>query len=195
MLYAADIEHGNLHDRVFVSLSAPECPECLWWLSVLGIYRSRAADESARMQLLPDTIENPIPATETGDAQLLHPKYHLPARCFAYVANASAPKTWKLPYCIADGEIDTKRLPKAIQSILSNYRGAKVGGIEEKAIPDVLVTLARAAVRLGKMPHQTGQTSEAYQQLAAALEQLGRLDEIKVDASHLTAQLITQGKD
>lgn len=40
MIYAADIEHGNLHDRMFASLAATEPPEDLWWLSVHGVYRS-----------------------------------------------------------------------------------------------------------------------------------------------------------
>lgn len=39
MLYAADLEHGGLADRVLVSLEARERPEALWWLSVHGIYR------------------------------------------------------------------------------------------------------------------------------------------------------------
>ena len=61
---------------------------------------------------------------------------------------------------------------------MSNYRGTKVSGIPEPAIPDVLVRLALAAVRAGKMPHQTGDPAPAYQQLADVLEQLGRIDEI-----------------
>jgi len=71
-------------------------------------------------------------------------------------------------------------LPKAIQSILSNYRGVKVSGIPEQDIPDVLVRLARAAVSLGKMPHQSGETAPVYKQYAEVLEQLGRLNEIPV---------------
>ena len=62
--------------------------------------------------------------------------------------------------------------------ILSNYLGVRVSGIPEPAIPDVLLRLARASVRGGKMPHQSGDPAPAYQQLAEALEQLGRMDEI-----------------
>ena len=40
-----------------------------------------------------------------------------------------------------------KRLPKAIEAILSNYRGARVSSVLEKAIPDVLRRLAEAAER------------------------------------------------
>ena len=181
MLYAADIEHGGLRDRVFASLDAADPPESLWWLSVHGIYRPRADVQDAALRLLPETSETAprgqVPAASQTDA-LLHPRYQMPARCFAYAGDAGDPATWKLPFCLADGSVDVKRLPKAIQCILSNYRGTKVSGIPEHAIPDVLVRLAQAAARLGRMPHQTGQPAPVYQQLAYALEQLGRLGEV-----------------
>jgi hypothetical protein len=82
-------------------------------------------------------------------------------------------------YCVDSGAIDVMRLPKAIQAILSNYRGTKVSKIPEAAIPDVLVRLGRAAAGLGKMPFQCGETAEAYRQLQAALDQLGRLIEVQ----------------
>ena len=59
---------------------------------------------------------------------LVHPKYKLPAPCFAYVPDASRPAMWKLPYRLVDGAVDPKRLPMAIQAILGNYRGTWVGG-------------------------------------------------------------------
>ena len=74
---------------------------------------------------------------------------------------------------VEDGSIDVKRLPKAIQAILSNYRGASVSSVPEKAIPDVLQRLAEAAEQLGKMPHQ-GETADVYEKLAQVLEQLER---------------------
>ncbi len=37
----------------------------------------------------------------------------------------------------------------------------------------------KGRIEAWKMPHQSGQTSEAYEQLAVALEQLGRLDEVQ----------------
>lgn len=110
---------------------------------------------------------------------MLHPKYKLPAQCFAYVGEPANPVTWKLPYLHADGTVDLARLPKAIQAILSNYRGARVTSIPENAIPDVLVRLGRAAVLVGKMPEQAAGVASTYEQLTQALEQIGRLDEIK----------------
>lgn len=177
MLYAADIGAGGLRDRVFVSLADPEPPEALWWLSVQGIYRAREELEPEPGPLLPD------PSPDAGlqppeESRLLHPKYRLPMQCFAYVGHAGNPRTWKLPFCLADGRVDPKRLPKAIQAILSNYRGTQVGGIPEEAIPEVLVRLAQAAARLGKMPHQCGETADVYHQLAEALDQLGRMHEV-----------------
>jgi len=74
--------------------------------------------------------------------------------------------------------INAARLPKAIQAILSNYRGARVSGIPEAVIPDVLLRLAGAAAKLGRMPHRDGKRVPVYQQLAEALEQLGQLGEI-----------------
>ena len=84
---------------------------------------------------LPAAPAQASPAAGTADEGLLHPKYHLPARCFAYVGRADAPTRWKLPYRHADGSVDHARLPKAVQSILSNYRGLKVGSIPDNGNP------------------------------------------------------------
>lgn len=105
--------------------------------------------------------------------RLLHPKYHIPAQCFGYVGDYSKLRTWTLPYLLADGAVDTKRLPKAVQCILSNYRGTKVSGIPEQAIPAVLARLARAARQAGHMPPEAANPAPVYRQLAEALEQLG----------------------
>jgi len=77
-----------------------------------------------------------------------------------------------------DGSIDSARLPKAIGAVLKNYRGVRVKTIPEDAIPNVLVTLGRAAANAGKVSKTSPPTSPTYQQLVAALEQFGRLDEI-----------------
>lgn len=175
MLYAEDRVEGGTRGRVFVSLSSADPPPDLWWLSVQGIYRHREFARGAEPRLLP---QEPSGATTTGlllDAEvavLLHPKYKLPARCFAYVGDHSKPRTWKLPYLLGDETVDGKRLPKAIQCILTNYRGTRVSGIPEQAIPDVLARLARAAARAGHMP-PAANPAPVYRQLADALEQLG----------------------
>jgi hypothetical protein len=179
MLYAADIRHGGIEDRVFVSLESPEPPDALWWLSVHGIYRDRVAAGDAALRLLPDTPVPDAQLASEGGAGLLHPKYHLPAHCFAYVGNAGDPHTWHLPYLRKDRTPDSKRLPKAIQAVISNYRGAKVSSIPEQHIPAVLFRLASAAVREGKMPFQGGRTSETYEHLEAILDQLERLEDLK----------------
>ena len=171
ILYAADIEHGAHQDRVFVRLDQDEPPLALWWLSVHGVYRPREGDEGRAL------VEAALPApnasmAEAGDAELLHPKYHLPARCFGYVGDASAPDTWKLPHLTIDGGVDTKRLPSAIRCIISNYRGEKVHGIPEPAIPSVLAKLAQAAERIGKLPPKPSDSTSTYAQLAQVLRQL-----------------------
>jgi hypothetical protein len=179
MLYAADVRGGGLRDRVFCPLEHPEPQEALWWLSVHGIYRERTEAGDAALRLLPElsVVETPMGVEASG--QLLHPKYKLPARCFGYVGDAADPHSWHLPYLNADGTVDARRLPKAVQSILSNYRGARVSSVPEAAIPDVLVRLASAAGSLGKLPDQTAEPASAYVQLVAALEQLERLDDIR----------------
>jgi hypothetical protein len=170
ILYAADIEHGNLKDRLFADLTA-EQPLCgLWWLSVHGVYRPCEAVERG-WQLSEQEATTSAETDLLGDP-LLHHKYKLPARCFAYVGDANDTHTWKLPYRLADGRIDNRRLPMAIQALLSNYRGARVGGIPEPAIPEVLKRLASAAAAEGHLPPKNPQPARAYQQLLEVLEQL-----------------------
>jgi hypothetical protein len=177
MLYAADIEHGVLGHRLFTRLDRAETPLALWWLSVHGVYRAREGAENLAL------VEGTQPAAVTPEsldslAEMLHPKYKLPARCFGYVGSAANPHTWKLPHLEASGAVDERRLPKAIQAIISNYRGVKVAGIPELAIPDVLVKLALAAGRVGKLPGEGGANAPVYEQLVEALRQVGRLDEV-----------------
>ena len=119
-------------------------------LSTDGIYRRREDPAGARLRLLPPARDGmPCPA-DRAQPGLLHPKCRLPARCFAYVGSADDPRTWHLPYLRADGTPDMARLPKAIQAIRSNYRGAHLSSVPEPAIPEVLITLARTAHRAGQ---------------------------------------------
>lgn len=178
MLYAADVAPGGLTDRVFCTLEDRQPVTDLWWLSMHGIYRPRDTRPGTAARLLPDATRPGAPSAAAPPPRLLHPKYHLPSWCFAYVGNATKTSTWKLPYLKVDGSVDERRLPKAAQAILSNYRGATVSTVPEAAIPDVLVKLGAAAHRAGKMPGQTGSPAPAYEELAMALEQRGRLDEI-----------------
>jgi len=179
MLYAADVKANGLSPRVFCPLEHSEPQETLWWLSVHGIYRDRAEPADAILHLLPETTVAERPHDDEASDQLLHPKYGLPARCFGYVGNAADPHSWHLPYLNADGTIDARRLPKAVQAILSNYRGARVSSVPEGDIPDVLVRLACAAGSLGKLPQQTAEAAPAYVALIEALDQLGRLDDVR----------------
>jgi hypothetical protein len=179
MFYAADVVNGGLRHRVFCSLEDPAPQAALWWLSMDGIYRDCRELEGPPLGVLPDSPPAEAdPCQPTADA-LVHPKYKLPAHCFAYVGDASDPHTWHLPYLNADGSPDVRRLPKAVQTIVSNYRGAHVNSVPESAIPDVLVRLACTAASLGKLPDQTAVPAPAYVQLVAALEQLDRLDEVR----------------
>lgn len=176
MLYSRDIIPGGYRDRAFARLDEAQPPEDLWWLSADGIYRQRE-EPGGTLRLLPPAfgaVGDPVIPAQGP----MHPKYRLPARCFAYSGSTADPKTWHLPYLRADGTPDLARLPKAIQAILSNYRGAHVSSIPEAAIPEVLVTLARTAYRVGKLPATGPAAPAAYVRLQEALEQLGRLAEV-----------------
>lgn len=173
-LYAADVTGGGLTDRVMVDLSSADAPVELWNLSVHGIYRAPTGLVGS-IAILPEA--SVLPAQVEVET-LVHPKYKLPAPCFAYVPDASRPATWKLPYRMGDGAVDPKRLPKAIQAILGNYRGARVGGIPEGDMRAVLIRLARAAWSEGRMPPRALAPAPAYQQLALVLDQLGLFEQM-----------------
>jgi hypothetical protein len=177
MLYAADVGEAGLHDRAFVALDSPAPHVDLWWISMDGIYRPRE-DLAGGPGLLPMHAAASASQIGPADGDLLDSKYRLPARCFAYVGDPAHPSSWHLPYRLADGSVDHARLPKAIEAILSNYRGGHVTSIPERAIADVLVCLARAAHSLGKMPGQAPEPAPAYVALTRALDQLGRLGEV-----------------
>ena len=172
--YAADIRSGGLVDRVWIDLTSEDAPEGLWLLSVHGIYR----ECDIPPVVLPHEREIPCNEQRGAPTVLVHPKYKIPAECFAYVPNAGAPKSWKLPYRLASGEIDARRLPKAIQSLLSNYRGARVTKIPESEVPAILLRLANAAAESGHMPPNAPTPAPAYEQLYLALRQLGLVDKI-----------------
>lgn len=93
-------------------------------------------------------------------------------RCFAYVGYANDPRTWELPYRRGDGTVDAKRLPKAIQALLSNHRGAKVNGLPEPAIAHILTTLACAADEESRMPPKATSRAPISSELAQVLKQL-----------------------
>lgn len=175
VLAAFDIIHGGLRPRARVSLDTPQPHPDLWWLSVHGIYRTPARLGSADAPVA--LVVSSTSATPAAPL-LLHPKYHLPCSCFAFVGDASNARTWKLPYLLADGTVDIRRLPKAVQAVLTNYRGAQVLTIPESAIPDVLVRLGRAALVSHRLAVQAGPTTAIYGELETALEQLDRLADL-----------------
>jgi hypothetical protein len=173
MLYVADVTSGGMRGRVLAALDLGVPPPDLWWVSVHGIYRPCPAVISDLTW--PDA--SMVPASADPDGGLRDHRYHLPSRCFAYVGSAADAGTWKLPYLLESGDPDTKRLPKAIQSILSNYRGTKVT-IPREAVPDALVRLVATAATLRKLPCQCADSAPAYVQAHHALEQFGRLADV-----------------
>lgn len=181
LFYAADILNGGLECRTRLMLDAPAFSPDTWWVSVDGIYRPPTLlseqDDTDQGESLSD---RPGSRLDQSDANtlLLHPKYNVPAECFAYVGDASKTQTWKLPYRLANGAVDQAHLPGAIRAVLSNYRGTRVKTVPEAAMPEVLVRLGKAAAEIRKLPTQTPSPLTSYQQLYDALHQLGRLDEV-----------------
>lgn len=173
VLYAADLDAAGPADRLFVSLDDPEPPDALWWLAIQGIWRDCPASPLLEPAGLAADSPGGAELAADGPSLRLHPKYQRPAFCFAYVGDPGDTASWKLPYRLADGSVDRRRLPKAIGAILSNYRGEKVGGIPEQAIPGVLKRLGRAAVECGRLTPEATPSSDVYRQLRQALEQLG----------------------
>jgi hypothetical protein len=174
MLYAADVSDGGIRDRILAALDTDVPPLDLWWVSVHGIYRPCPAVGGDLRWPAASTV----PAPGTSADELRDHRYRLPSRCFGYVGSARDVDTWKLPYLLENGQPDTRRLPKAIQSILSNYRGTKVT-IPREAVADVLVRLAIAAATLRKLPCQCADPSDAYVQAHQALAQFGRLADVR----------------
>jgi hypothetical protein len=167
-LLAADLVPGGRRTRAETDISMEGVDQNLWWLSPDGVYRNPSP--------LPHPAAwAPTPSEERAEPDdapsLLHPKYRLPVTCFAYVGSVTHPSTWHLPYLDARGEIDHSRLPKAIQAVLTNYRGAHVSSIPEEAVPLVLQRLAVAARRAGRMPPECLEPAAVYVQLAQALLQ------------------------
>jgi hypothetical protein len=164
-------------DRFFCDLGSSDSPEDAWWVGPDGITERRPYEPGCAFRTLaPTGIDDDAPES-VGDETVLHPHYQLPARCFAYVGDYDDPATWHLPYKLADNSIDASRLPKAIGAVVKNYRGVRVKTVPEAAIPNVLVTLARAAACLGKISREHPAASPTYEELQNALEQLGRLQD------------------
>src|SRR5262249_52959805 len=163
---AYDVASDELRPRALVHLAAPEPADDLWWLSTRGIYRTPPPQGR--------TIGNP----DLADDSVLHPRYRLPARCFGYVGDPVRPATWKLPYLLADGTVDARRLPKAIGAVIRDYRSQQVKGLPEEQTPQVLVRLAPAAVRTGRLPPHAPPPADIYLALLDQLNQLGRTADV-----------------
>lgn len=172
-LFASDLVPGGRHTRVEADVSMEEVDQNLWWLSPDGVYRNPIPLPHPTAWALAPSQGPPEPLDAPG---LLHPKYQLPVTCFGYAGSVTHPSTWHLPYLDAHGEIDHNRLPKAIQAVLTNYRGAHVSSIPEEAVPLVLQRLAVAARRAGRMPPECLEPAAIYVQLAQALLQFPPVD-------------------
>lgn len=173
LFYGADIESGGIRHRTAFDLTQPQAPhDSLWWVSIDGVYRACESEPDISILTRLQEKDDHERQSVNDSTEIIHPKYQLPAQCFAYVGDSRKISTWKLPYLQFDGRPDLKRLPKAAQALASNYRGAKVAGIPESAIPDVFRRLGLAAKEAGKMPAPGISAAPIYQQLSEIIEQL-----------------------
>jgi hypothetical protein len=156
------LPEGRRRPRAVAHLALGAAPDELWWLSTRGIYRTP-----------PGVVVDWPP-----DDGPRHPKYGLPARCFAFVGDPNRPATWKLPYLLIDGTVDGKRLPKAIGAVIRDYRSEQVKGLPEQHVGQVLARLASAALRTGRMPEQDPTPADIYVALRERLDQLGIVGDI-----------------
>jgi hypothetical protein len=178
VFHAVDLTGDKDLDRFFCDLTRRDPPEDPWWIGPDGITEKRPFVEACRFRTLESLASSELPPPPGDGDGLLHPRYKVPAACFAYVEQVDDPTSWHLPYLHGDGSIDVARLPKAIRAVLKNYRGVRVKTVPEKAIPDVLVCLGHAAAAAGKIARDRPPASPVYGELVAALDQLQRLDEV-----------------
>jgi len=166
-LLAADLAPGGRRTRGEADVSLEEVDQNLSWLSPDGCL-------SEPVPFPHPAACAPAPGQEPGESYdalgLLHPKYQLRVTCFAYVGSVTHPSTWYFPYLDAKGEIDHSQLPKAIQAVLTDYRGAHVSSITEEAVP-LGSPAARRGAPAGRMPPECLEPAAVYLQLAQALLQ------------------------
>lgn len=180
IFYAADIINGGLKPRARFKLDIPAFCLNSWWVSREGVDRDskNLVSETFTQTGSVANREDSYTEDESAEPVLLHAKYNIPAICFAYAPDATNPNTWKLPCWEVYGKkVDEKRLPGAIRSVVSNYRGAHAS-IPEEAVPDVLVRLGKAAAMINKLPSQDPNPKKSFQQLRDVLYQIGRLGEV-----------------
>ena len=174
-LYILNVKGGLIEPRIFISLDTETPNEDLYYISVNGIDKKKNID----IDLKNNQKESLIKDTEKViNNELLNTQYNLPARCFAYIGNPNKPTTWKLPYLLEDGSVNIKRLPGAVQCVVTNFRGLQVKTIPEKDIPSVLLKLGKAAKSVGKLDPENPKMANCYKQLYNAVVQLNILNKI-----------------
>ena len=180
IFYVAEVVEGGLKERVVINLDSNKPNPDVFWVSREGIYRTveKLSEDTVEIGNAPKNTKELDNQDEDMSEELLHPKYKIPARCFAYRGDPLNPNTWKLPCRKIDGTPDTGRLSGAIGALISNYRGAHVT-IPEEAVPDALLRLGRSAWDAGKMPEQTRNPADTYREIEKYLNQLGLMDKIR----------------
>lgn len=121
-----------------------QAPEELFFFTEYGL--SKVPDKPLRsFQFEPSALPSEL---KTHHGTSLHYK------CFAYVGDLRDKATWRLPYLNPDFSVDTSRIDKAVNYLLSpgGYRGVTVTdkSIPEAASVDVAKKLAKAYKEIGR---------------------------------------------
>jgi hypothetical protein len=122
-----------------------ESPEDLYFFTEYGL--SKVSDEPLR------SFQFVEPLSSSSEYKTHH-GVSLSRDCFAYVGDPRDKTTWRLPYRNPDLTVDTSRIDKAVNYLLSpgGYRGITV---TDKSIPEgasvyVARTLAKAYKEIGR---------------------------------------------
>ena len=174
-LLVFNVDEGSRDPRILIDLESDE-PNCdLYYISVNGVDKKKNTNvnwENIKNPKLIKNIEKEI------DSELINKTYKLPSRCFAYVGDPNKPSTWKLPYLSLDGSVNIKRLPGAVECVVTNFRGLQIKTIPEENINEVLIKLAKASKSVGKLNPNNPKMANCYKQLYKAIDQIGALDKI-----------------
>lgn len=156
--------------RVFSELriDGEDAPQDLFFFTEYGLSKIREEPKrsfSFQLSRLPNEYK-----THHGVA--------LPRECFAYIGDIRDKATWRLPYRNPDSTVDTSRIDKAVNYLLSpgGYRGIRVTdkSIPEGASVEVAKKLAKAYKELGRWNETNCKPAERLRQY---LQQKGVMED------------------
>lgn len=130
--------------HIQVNIEADEPPGNLFYFTHYGLFCHPTEE----------LLTLPYDADEDAELKKTHHGVKLHYSCFAHVGDIRDKGTWRAPYRNPDGSVDVKRLPHAVNYLLSpsGHRGKQASRqrIPEAATPLVALRLAKAYKEIGK---------------------------------------------